>query len=271
MINKTIETNVVIAEKEELFFKEVVFDFDSLPAQSGYFGQSPNIASRLFLVQNVDESIEVKPYPTRESAIMFNAWITKNISYKVAEQRPKEYNPTPIITGSENLQQGQLIPPVYSSEMVGIGMKDAAGYPTVYGPLYHMTKVIDFGGIIKIDLPDGEKLRDTDIVEVVSAEVVSSHDELLNPEPIYDVYPVITTTYQEIEIPLPSDPFKPDEPPKTIKFTVPQQVLENKYRQFDPPLTQYARLREKMCIKIKVRILRKESVDIDFQQSLDEK
>lgn len=249
MITKKIETNIVIAEKEDVFFKEVVFDFDSLPPQQqGWFQQVPNIASRLFMIQNVDESIEVKAYPTRDSAVMFNAWITKNISYKVAAQSPKEIDCNSPLSDTV--------------ETVGIGMKDAAGYPTVYGPLYHMTKVIDFGGIIKLDLPSGKKLRDTDVVEVLSAKIIGSHDELLNPEPIYDYEPG-ETKYMELELPI-NDPLHPDGPPQYIKVKVPMPVSKGKYKKFDPELTQYTRLREKMCIKIKVRVIRKENVDIDF-------
>jgi|GEM_PF-4208814 len=241
MNKKGIRTNVIIAEKEEIFFKEVVFDFDSLPPQTGLMGQSPNLASRLFMIQNVDESIEVKAYPTRDRAIMFNAWITKNISYKIAAQGPKD--PNPIIPVPQNPQ-----------EVVGIGMKDTSGYPTVYGPLYHMTKVIDFGGFIKLDLPLGEKLNDTDIVEVLSAEIVGTHDELLNAEPIYEAYSSMTTVLQP---PDPRDP--PGTPPKYVIIPV------TKYKQFDPQQTQYARLREKMCIKIRVRVVRGENVYIDCQ------
>ncbi|MGH4124272.1 MAG: hypothetical protein ACREV6_15205 [Clostridium sp.] len=242
MAKKEIQTNVIIAEKEELFFKEVVFDFDSLPPQTGLMGQSPNLASRLFIIQNIDESIEVKAYPTRDRAIMFNAWIIKNISYKIAAQGTKDPNPFPFPI------------PTPSVETVGMGMKDTAGYPTVYGPIYHMTKVIDFGGFIKLDLPSEEKLNDTDIVEVLSAEIVGTHDELLNPEPIYEPYS------SKIMVPLPPDPNDPPgTPPKFI-----ESVL-TKYKQFDPQLTQYARLREKMCIKIRVRVVRGENVNIDCQ------
>lgn len=267
MAKKTIQTDVVIGEKEELFFKEVVFDFDSLPPETGITGQTPNLASRLFMIQNVDESIKVKAYPTRDNAIMFNAWITKNISYKIAAQRPKDPKPIIPITDPLNPQEEDILdppspimPPV---EMVGIGMKDSAGYPTIYGALYHMTKIIDFGGFIKLDLPCGERLRESDIVEVLCAEIVGSHDELLDPEPIYEPYQSTTTTNVEVMIPLPPDPLDPDAPPKYIKMILPVPTTTTKYKQFDPKLKQYARLREKMCVKIKVKVTRKETVYVD--------
>ncbi|WP_238883841.1 hypothetical protein [Clostridium sp. YIM B02551] len=262
MVRKTIETNVIIAEKEELFFKEVVFDFDALPPQIGTNGLLPNVASRLFKIQNIDESVEVKAYPTRDCAIMFNAWITKNISYKIAAQVPKENTPIPPtpFPGDNPIPP---TPPASPIEMVGVGIEDAAGYPTVYGPLHHMTKVIDFGGFVKLDLPFGEKLRETDTVEVVCAEIVGTHDELLNPEPIQNQHSSTSVTYQEVEIPLPPNPLDPDAPPQTMKIIVPVPVATTSFKPFDPPLTQYARLREKMCIKIKVRVIRKECVDIN--------
>jgi hypothetical protein len=127
-----------------------------------------------------------------------------------------------------------------------------------------MTKVIDFGGFIKLDLPAGEKLTDKDVVEVLNAEIVGTHDELLNPEPIYESYSGSTTTYQEIEIEIPSP--IPGQPPQYIKQVIPIVTQGTKYREFDPQLNQYARLREKMCVKIKVRVVRNENVEVDSQR-----
>lgn len=274
MATKTIQTNVVIVEKEELFFKEVEFDFDALPQENSFMWQTPNIASRLFMIQNVDEKIQVKAYPTRDKAIMFNAWITKNISYKIAKQVPKQVTscclPTEVI-GCQGMEGIGPFPPMPTPEIetVGIGMKDSEGYPTVYGPLYHMTKVIDFGGFIELDLPEGEVLKDTDKVEVLSAEIVGTHDELLDPEPIYEPYQsnAFTMTNQEVVVLIPPGP---DDPPGTLpkpaKVIVQIPTAMTKYREFDPPLNQYARLREKMCIKIKVKVVRTEHISIETEE-----
>lgn len=211
MLEKVIKANVVLAESEKLFFKEVDFDFNLVDSQ---MPGDDNKGKRLFMVENITEDVKVKAYPTRDRAIMFNAWITKNIAYKVVKQ---EYDVT-----------------CTKISTIGVGVSDKNGYPTVYGPICHMTKVIDFGGYIEMDLPEGEVLKESDVIEVISAEVVGSHDELLNSEPIYEMN-------------------------KDDIFQL------NKYSIFDPELFQYAKLREKMCIKIKVRVIRNEDISINVQ------
>ena len=236
---KTIQTKVILAEKEGIFFNEVEFDFDSIPSEI-LWGRNPG--ARIFMVNNVDEKIEVKAYPTRDRAVMFNAWITKNISYKVVAQTNKCNICGDYVQGQNGFNN---LEPYYNNNIIGTGMTDKDGYPTVYGPLYHMTKVINFGGFMEMHLPRGEKLKDDDEVEILSAEVIGTHDTLLNPEPIYD--------NEEIEIKIP-DPFS-IEGYRIIKTS--------KLKEFDPPLYQYPKLREKMCIKIKLKVVRIEHVDIE--------
>ena len=114
---KRIQTNVIIAENEGLFFKEVEFDFDSIPAE---FWKLRNQGARIFMVNNIDEKIEVKAYPTRDRAVMFNAWITKNISYKVVAQSLKCCLDSGLGDNNNN-NEGGFFPqyPDYSRNIVG--------------------------------------------------------------------------------------------------------------------------------------------------------
>lgn len=128
-----IQTNVVLGQQDKVFFQEVEFDFSRI---------CPN---GIFMIENVTENVKVTPYVVAGNTIMFNAWITKNIAYKVAED-------------------------VYV---------DKNGIATVIGGLRHMTKVIQFGGSIDLTLEDGVVLTSTDKAEVLSAEVIGSNDELL--------------------------------------------------------------------------------------------
>lgn len=237
---KRIQTNVIIAVKEGIFFKEVEFDFDSIPSQS-FWMQNPG--SRLFMVNNIDEKIEVKAYPTKDKAIMFNAWITKNIAYKVISQTNKSFDGGKFGDNNDDQGAGGFFPD-FENNIVGTGITDKNGYPTVYGPLYHMTKIINFGDCMELNLPRGEKLKEGDKVEVLSAEIIGTHDELLNPEPVYDT--------EEVEIRVP-DPFS-IEGYRIIKT--------QKMKEFDPPLYQYPKLREKMCIKIKIKVVRTEHLEV---------
>ena len=115
-----------------MFFEEVEFDFTKIYPRG------------IFMVENVTEDVKVIPYVVAGNTIMFNAWITKNVAYKVAEAAYVDEN----------------------------------GIPTVVGPLRHMTKVIQFGGSIDLDLPEGVVLERTDKAEVLSAAVIGSNDEL---------------------------------------------------------------------------------------------
>ncbi len=169
---KTIETNVVIAEEEGTFFKEVDFDFDSMPSEV----YMKNPGARIFMVNNIDEKIEVKAYPTKGEAVMFNAWITKNIAYKVAGQDCRGFYDEKFPCDNYDSSASKQAPRIFY-ETIGTGISDKEGYPTVFGPVYHMTKVINFGGCIVLCLPRGEKLKETDKVEVVSAEIIGTHDE----------------------------------------------------------------------------------------------
>lgn len=186
---KRIQTNVIIAENEGLFFKEVEFDFDSIPAE---FWKLRNQGARIFMVNNIDEKIEVKAYPTRDRAVMFNAWITKNISYKVVAQSLKCCLDSGLGDNNNNNEGG-------------------------FFPQY----------------PD------------YSRNIVGTHDDLLNPEPIYNK--------EEKEIMVP-DPFS---------ISGYRIIKTSQLSEFDPPLYQYPKLREKMCIKIRLKVVRTEHLEIE--------
>lgn len=186
---KRIQTNVIIAENEGLFFKEVEFDFDSIPAE---FWRLRNQGARIFMVNNIDEKIEVKAYPTRDRAVMFNAWITKNISYKVVAQSLKCCLDSGLGDNNNNNEGG-------------------------FFPQY----------------PD------------YSRNIVGTHDDLLNPEPIYNK--------EEKEIMVP-DPFS---------ISGYRIIKTSQLSEFDPPLYQYPKLREKMCIKIRLKVVRTEHLEIE--------
>ena len=49
------------------------------------------------MVENVTEDVKVTPYVVAGNTIMFNAWITKNIAYKVAETAYVDKNGIPYI------------------------------------------------------------------------------------------------------------------------------------------------------------------------------
>ena len=186
---KRIQTNVIIAENEGLFFKEVEFDFDSIPSE---FWKLRNQGARIFMINNIDEKIEVKAYPTRDRAVMFNAWITKNISYKVVAQSLKCCLDSGLGDNNNNNEGG-------------------------FFPQY----------------PD------------YSRNIVGTHDDLLNPEPIYNK--------EEKEIMVP-DPFS---------ISGYRIIKTSQLSEFDPPLYQYPKLREKMCIKIRLKIVRTEHLEIE--------
>lgn len=186
---KRIQTNVILAENEGLFFKEVEFDFDSIPAE---FWKLRNQGARIFMVNNIDEKIEVKAYPTRDRAVMFNAWITKNISYKVVAQSLKCCLDSGLGDNNNNNEGG-------------------------FFPQY----------------PD------------YSRNIVGTHDDLLNPEPIYNK--------EEKEIMVP-DPFS---------ISGYRIIKTSQLSEFDPPLYQYPKLREKMCIKIRLKVVRTEHLEIE--------
>ena len=201
-----IQTNVVLGEKSKVFFQEVEFDFTKIYPRG------------IFMVENVTEDVKVTPYVVAGNTIMFNAWITKNIAYKVAETAYVDKN----------------------------------GIPTVVGPIRHMTKVIQFGGSIDLDLPEGVVLERTDKAEVLSAAVIGSNDELLCPVEITPAY--FGQQVQELQ----QTSIRPlSQKAACTNLEVAQQGLfQGCAGHFDPKLYQYGKLREKMAIEIFVKAVR---------------
>lgn len=215
----TIQTNVVLAEESKIFFKEVEFDFSKICPKG------------IFMVENKTEEVKVVPYVVSKNTIVFNAWITKNIAYKVAEH----------------------------------AFKDKDGITTVTGPIRHITKVIQFGGAIELDLPEGVFLRKNDKAEVLSAKVIGSNDELLCPAEITEKY------FMEEQGKQPQALRKASA--DCYKKPMGSCYLEDKYEDkslscsghFEPKLFQYGKLREKMAIEIVVKAVRVSHLDVDAE------
>lgn len=229
---KRIQTNVIIGEGEDLFFKEVEFDFqDVIHCQCEPTLPSPILPTTLpfpmppmpitpvtvpcgaiYMIENITEKVEAVGYSTDYDVVMFNAWITKNIAYKYVNKPCQSIGCQE--SGSCQCKGSQPVQGAYL---------DAQGNPTVSGPINHVTKVINFGGLIKIKLPRGEKLRKSDKVEVLEAEVVATNNELLGPIEIVEV---------------------------------------NTCNHFSPRIYEYKKLREKMCIRLKVKVVRMEHLNV---------
>ncbi|WP_195990337.1 hypothetical protein [Clostridium sp. D53t1_180928_C8] len=202
-----IQTNVVLAEQSKVFFQEVEFDFTKIYPRG------------IFMVENTTEDVKVTPYVVAGNTIMFNAWITKNIAYKVVENAYVDKN----------------------------------GIPTVVGPIRHMTKVIQFGGSIDLDLPDGVVLERTDKAEVLAAAVIGSNDELLCPAEITPAY----FGQQVQETQQTSRRLAQNQKAGYANLEVAQQGLfQGCSAHFEPKLYQYGKLREKMAIEILVKAVR---------------
>lgn len=190
---KVIQTKVVLGKGKEDFFKEV--DFDFAPGKE------------LFMIQKVDKWVDV--YSAKVvggNKVIFNAWIYKNIAYKVACKPPY------------------------------VDPKD--GIVTVAGDIVHITKRIPLAGCIDID-ECGVKLKETDMAEVLEAEVLGDVEELLCPVPLGGLlYPGMDGK---------------DECGKGK----PQP-----YKCEDQPMYAYKKLHEKMCIRIKVKVVRWEHIPV---------
>ena len=209
----TLQTNVVLGEQSKVFFQEVEFDYTKIYPRG------------IFMVENVTEDVKVTPYVVAGNTIMFNAWITKNIAYKVVEKAYLDEN----------------------------------GLPTVIGPIRHMTKVIQFGGSIDLDLPEGVVLRRTDKAEVLSAAVIGSNDELLCPVEVTPGY----FGQQLQEAPQTSRRAVQCQKVACANLEVAQQgFFPGCSGHFDPKLYQYGKLREKMAIEILVKAVRVSHVDV---------
>lgn len=234
-----IQTKVVLGEKSKVFFQEVEFDFTKICPKG------------IFMIENKTEKVKVVPYIVGESTIVFNAWITKNIAYKVAEN-------------------------VYD---------DKKGITTVTGPIRHMTKVIKFGGAIDLDLPKGVVLTRSDKAEVLSASVIGSNDELLCP---VELKPSCFMEKQEKEEKREKRE-KEEKEVKALRrpsiydynnrkmgyysANMEKEKKEDKEdkedkdfdcpRNFDVELYQYGKLREKMAIEIVVKAVRVSHINVE--------
>lgn len=205
-----IQTNVVLGQQDKVFFQEVEFDFSKI---------YPN---GIFMIENVTENVKVTPYVVAGNTIMFNAWITKNIAYKVAED-------------------------VYV---------DKNGIATVIGGIRHMTKVIQFGGSIDLPLEDGVVLTNTDKAEVLSAEVIGSNDELLCKRELTPAYFMAQQAQQ------PQQGQQMIRKCKSGIGQNSQGFLPAMPCHFEPELFQYGKVREKMAIRILVKAVRVSHIEV---------
>lgn len=220
----TIQTNLLLGQKSKIFFQEVEFDFTKINPKG------------IFMVENITEKVKVKPYIVSGNTIVFNAWITKNIAYKVAED----------------------------------AFIDKNGIATVVGPIRHMTKVIQFGGAIELDLPEGVVLTKEDKAEVLSATVIGSNDELLCKKEITPKH-----SFEEKE-----EKEEKGERGESVRrsnclmgqnqqkgYSNWESSKERDFsrcsERFEPELFEYGKLREKMAIEILVKAVRVAHIDVD--------
>ena len=114
---------------------------------------------------------------------------------------------------------------------------------TVTGDIVHITKKIPFAGCIDIKPEYGCKLNEDSFAEVLEAEVIGEVEELLCPMPVkkHPPYPVmdgLVMEGKEEEKLGGGDCYKP------------------RYEKCEEePVLVYKRLHEKMCIKIKVKVV----------------
>lgn len=110
------------------------------------------------------------------------------------------------------------------------------GTITVAGDIVHITKRESIAGCIDIKPEYGCKIKDNAFAEVLEAEVVGEVDDLLCPMPVrkYSPYPAIDGIEEDK-----GDMFKPP-----VKDYCEEE-----------PVYVYKKLHEKMCIKIKVKVV----------------
>lgn len=141
---KTIQTKVIKGKGSEDFFLEADFNFPE---------EAP-----LFLIESIDTWVDV--YDTKvinEDKVIFNAWVYKNIIYKVASKTSEIDN--------------------------GV---------TVTGPVKHITKAIPLAGCINIKLKGCEKLNcREDIAEVLKASVIGHVEEKQEKAKVCDSTPPV--------------------------------------------------------------------------------
>ena len=180
------------------------------------------------MIENITEDVKVKPYIIGGNTIVFNAWITKNIAYKVAEY----------------------------------AFIDKEGIATVVGPIRHMTKVIQFGGSIDLDLPEGIVLTNNDKAEVLSATVIGSNDELLCRKEItlghYGQQPEQGEGKRRNNCLL----AQKQQMGCGNKESLQQVAFPGCSDGFEPALYQYGKLREKMAIEILVKAVRVAHINV---------
>lgn len=175
---KVLQTKVIKGTGCEDFFLEADFDF-------------PN-GTPLYLIDSIDTWVDV--YDTKvisENKVIFNAWVYKNIIYKV----------------------------------VGLTTAEEGGV-TVTGGVDHITKAIPLAGCINIDTRGCEKLNPkADFAEVVKACVIGDVEDKLE-----------------------------------------KREIKNGDYSFNPPVFVYGSLHEKMCVRIKVKVVRWEHVRVEVKE-----
>lgn len=173
--NKVIQTKVIKGKGEEDFFLEADFTFGSTP---------------FFKIESVDTWVDVYDATViNGNKVIFNAWVYKNIIFKVAGPA-----------------------------------SETGGVVTINGGIDHITKRIPLAGCIDIHLKDKEKVcPQEDIAEVLEAYVIGDVEENLYPTELED----------------------------------------GAGNGFVPPIYVYSGLHEKMCVRIAVKVVRWEHVEIE--------
>lgn len=128
---------------------------------------------------------------------------------------------------------------------------DKDGDVTVTGDIVHVTKRVPLAGCIKIKPECGAKIKEKDFAEVLEAEVVGEVEELLCPKKLRDKppYPFMEDKEDECKKDEDKKDYKPCRELKPIKCD-------------GEPVYVYRSLHEKMCIKIKVKVVGWEHIPI---------
>lgn len=173
--NKMIQTKVIKGKGEEDFFLEADFSFP-VP---------------FFKIESVDTWVDVYDATViNGNKVIFNAWVYKNVIYKVAEDAT-----------------------------------ETDGVVTINGGIDHVTKRIPLAGCINIHLKDKERVcPEEDIAEVLEAYVIGDVEENLYPDDI---------------------------------------INEDTNLPFVPTIKKYTGLHEKMCVRVAVKVVRWEHVEIE--------
>lgn len=206
---KVLQTKVIKGKGCEDFFLEADFDFPC---------DAP-----LYLIESIDTWVDV--YDTKvisESKVIFNAWVYKNIIYKVHDDVETK------------------------DDMV-----------TVTGRVNHITKAIPLAGCIDIDTKKCGKLDPCrDFAEVIEACVIGHVEDKLGKK--------------EIKKCGKFDPCR-DFAEACVRGHVEDRLGQRETKHgnevsFNPPVFVYKSLHEKMCVRIKVKVVRWEHVTVEVNE-----